>query len=118
MICYNDRTGRTNFLGFAAGVLGSMLGLGGGLIIVPVLTFLGFPPTTAVSSSLFATLSNAVASTALYSRQKRIDYSLGIRIGLLCIPGTFLGAYLSTIVSPDLFKILFSILLVSTVYVF
>ena len=106
------------FLGFAAGVLGSMLGLGGGLIIVPVLTFLGFPPTTAVSSSLFATLSNAAASTALYSRQKRIDYSLGIKIGLLCIPGTFVGAYLSTVVSPDLFKILFSILLVSTVYVF
>ena len=45
-------------LGFAAGILGSMIGLGGGIIIVPVLTFLGFPPTTAASNSLFGALSN------------------------------------------------------------
>ena len=31
-------------LGFIAGILGSMIGLGGGIIVVPVLTFLGFPP--------------------------------------------------------------------------
>ena len=45
-------------LGFAAGILGSMIGLGGGIIVVPVLTFLGFPPTAAASNSLFAALSN------------------------------------------------------------
>ena len=41
-------------LGFAAGILGSMIGLGGGIIVVPVLTFLGIPPTVAASNSLFA----------------------------------------------------------------
>ena len=41
-------------LGVAAGMLGSMIGLGGGIIVVPVLTFLGFPPTAAASNSLFA----------------------------------------------------------------
>ena len=41
-------------LGFVAGVLGSIIGLGGGIIIVPVLTFMGFSPTLAVSNSLFA----------------------------------------------------------------
>ncbi len=55
-------------LGFAAGVLGSMIGLGGGIIVVPVLTFLGFSPTAAASNSLFAALSNAIASTISYSR--------------------------------------------------
>ena len=64
-------------LGFAAGILGSMIGLGGGIIVVPVLTFLGFPPTVAASNSLFAALSNATASTISYSRQKRIEFSLG-----------------------------------------
>ncbi len=48
-------------LGFVAGVLGSMIGLGGGIIVVPVLTFAGFPPTLAASNSLFAAFSNAVA---------------------------------------------------------
>lgn len=106
-------------LGFAAGVLGSMLGLGGGVIIVPVLTFLGFSPSLSASNSLFAALSNAVGSTISYSRQKRIDYSLGIKLGLLCVPGTILGAIISDDVSPTLFKVLFGLLMIAmAVYIF
>ena len=106
-------------LGFAAGILGSMIGLGGGIIVVPVLTFLGFPPTLAASNSLFAAFSNAVASTFSYSRQKRIEYSLGLKLGLLSIPGTVLGAYVSSDVAPAIFKILFGLVLVSSaIYIF
>ena len=106
-------------LGFAAGILGSMIGLGGGIIVVPVLTFLGFPPTVAASNSLFAALSNSIASTISYSRQKRIEYSLGLKLGLLAIPGTILGAILSTDIAPDIFKILFGLVLIaSAIYIF
>jgi len=106
-------------LGVTAGILGSMIGLGGGIVLVPVLTFLGFPPTVAASSSLFGALSNAVASTISYSRQKRIAYSLGLKLGLLSIPGTILGAFLSTDISPNSFKILFGfVLIASAVYIF
>ena len=106
-------------LGFAAGILGSMIGLGGGIIIVPILTFLGFPPTVAASNSLFAAFSNSVASTISYSRQKRIESSLGLKLGLLAIPGTILGAIISTDIAPDIFKILFGfILIASSVYIF
>lgn len=106
-------------LGFAAGILGSMIGLGGGIIVVPVLTFFGFPPTLAASNSLFAAFSNAVASTISYSRQKRIDFSVGLKLGLLAIPGTILGAIISTDSAPHVFKILFGALLVaSSAYIF
>ena len=106
-------------LGFVAGILGSMIGLGGGIIVVPVLTFFGFSPTLAASNSLFAAFSNAVGSTISYSRQKRIDYSIGLKLGLLSIPGTVLGAYLSSDVAPGIFKILFGLVLVSSaVYIF
>ena len=106
-------------LGFAAGILGSMIGLGGGVIIVPILTFFGFPPTVAASNSLFAAFSNSIASTISYSKQKRIEYSLGIKLGLLAIPGTILGAIISTNVAPDIFKILFGfILIAASVYIF
>lgn len=106
-------------LGFAAGLLGSMIGLGGGIIVVPVLTFLGFPPTAAASNSLFAALSNAIASTISYSKQKRIEYPLGLKLGLLSIPGTVLGAIMSTDVAPDMFKILFGfVLIASAAYIF
>ena len=106
-------------LGFAAGVLGSMIGLGGGIVVVPVLTFLGFSPALAASNSLFAAFSNAVASSASYAKQKRIEYSLGLKLGLLAIPGTVLGAFISHDITPSLFKILFGIvLIVSSVYIF
>ncbi len=106
-------------LGFAAGILGSMIGLGGGFVVVPVLTFFGFSPPLAASESLFAAFCNAVASTISYSKQKRIVYSLGLKLALLSIPGTVLGAYLTDAVSPSLFKLLFGIVLVgSSVYIY
>lgn len=106
-------------LGFAAGVVGSMIGLGGGFIMVPVLTFFGFSPTAAASNSLFAAFSNAVASTASYARQKRIVYSLGIKLALISIPGTVLGAYLSDDISSSLFKLLFAFVLIgSGIYIY
>ena len=106
-------------LGFAAGILGSIVGLGGGIIAVPVMTFAGFPPSLAASNSLFAALSNSIASTISYSRQKRIEYFLGLKLGLLAIPGTILGAIISTDIAPDIFKILFGFVLVaSAIYIF
>ena len=103
-------------LGFVAGILGSIIGLGGGIIIVPVLTFVGFSPTLAVSNSLFAVFSNSVASTATYAKQKRIEISLGWKLGLIAVPGTILGAFISSDLSPT---ILFALVLLSSAsYIF
>ena len=106
-------------LGFAAGVLGSIVGLGGGIIAVPVMTFAGFPPSLAASNSLFAAFSNSVASTVSYARQKRVEFGIGIKLGLMCIPGTILGAFVSDIMTPVAFQILFAfVLIASAVYIF
>ena len=101
-------------LGFVAGILGSIIGFGGGTIIVPVLTFVGFPPTLAVGNSLFAAFSNSVASTTMYAKQKRIEYSLGWKLGLMSVPGTILGAIISSDLSPEIFKILLALVLLSS----
>ncbi len=106
-------------LGFAAGLLGSIIGLGGGIIIVPVLTFFGFSPALASSNSIFAVFSNAIASSISYAKQRRIDYSIGLKLGLLSIPGTVVGAYVSSEITPSIFKILFALILISaSVYIF
>ncbi|ABK77822.1 permease [Cenarchaeum symbiosum A] len=101
-------------LGLAAGVIGSMVGLGGGFVVVPVLTFMGFSPTAAASSSLFAAFSSASAATASYARQKRIDYRTGLTLGLLALPGTVLGALFSAAATPDIFRLFFGIVLVGS----
>lgn len=106
-------------IGFVAGIIGSMIGLGGGFIVVPTLTFFGFSPTLAASNSLFAAFSNSIASTVSYAKQKRIVYSLGVKLALVSIPGTVLGAIASEGVSPPIFKILFAGVLVgSGVYIY
>jgi len=106
-------------LGFAAGILGSIIGLGGGIIIVPVLTFFGFSPALAASNSIFAVFSNAIASSISYAKQRRIEYSIGFKLGLLSIPGTVVGAFISSEITPSIFKILFALILISaSIYIF
>lgn len=106
-------------LGFVAGVIGSMIGLGGGFVMVPVLTFAGFQPTLAASDSLFAAFSNAVASSVSYAKQKRIVYRMGLKLALLSIPGTVLGALISDEISTSLFKLLFAIVIIgSGIYIY
>jgi uncharacterized membrane protein YfcA len=101
-------------VGLAAGTLGSMLGVGGGIIMVPALTFLNLPPTQVASTSLIAVMSTSVSSTIEYSRQKRIDYGLGLEMAACAIPGGVLGAVLSEHLLEDTFKLYFGILLILT----
>ena len=103
-------------LGLVAGIVGSIVGLGGGIVTVPVLTFIGVPHTLASSSSLFAAFSNSIASTASYARQKRVDYKNGLRLGLMSVPGTILGAILSGSATSEMFKILFAVVLGGSCY--
>jgi uncharacterized membrane protein YfcA len=101
-------------VGIAAGTLGSMLGVGGGIIMVPALTFLNVPPTQAASTSLIAVTSTSISSTIEYSRQKRIDYRLSLEMAACAIPGAVLGAILSDYLPEESFKTYFGILLILT----
>jgi uncharacterized membrane protein YfcA len=101
-------------VGLSAGTLGSMLGIGGGIIMVPALAFLNLPPTQVASTSLIAVMSTSVSSTIEYSRQKRIDYALGLEMAACAVPGAVLGAILSEHLLEDTFKLYFGILLILT----
>jgi len=99
---------------FGAGTLGSLLGLGGGFIMVPALTFMSLNPSQIASTSLFAVFSNAVSSTIAYTRQKRIDYLLGVKFAIFAIPGAIIGAYISSFISLPEFKLYFILVLIGT----
>ena len=100
-------------VGVAAGTLGSMLGVGGGIIMGPVLVFLGLAPAQVAGTSLFAVTSTSVSSTVAYSRQKRIDYNIAIKLAAAAIPGAVLGGFISAGIPKPAFLLYFGILLMA-----
>lgn len=98
-------------LGAIAGTLGSIIGLGGGIIVMPVLTFMGVAPPVAAANSLFTACGNAAASSVSYWHQNRIEYRTGLYLGLASVPGTIAGALLVSDVASYEFRILFGIML-------
>ncbi|MFH0778223.1 MAG: sulfite exporter TauE/SafE family protein [Candidatus Eisenbacteria bacterium] len=100
-------------LGLLAGCYGTIVGLGGGFIVVPARVMLAkFSPQQAVATSLVVVFANAVSGNISYRRQKRIDIATGWRFGLASIPGSVVGVQLSRMFSPEPFRIAFGILLI------
>lgn len=106
-------------LSAAAGLLGSMIGLGGGLIVVPILVLTGLTPQVAVAGGLATTLANSTASSVVYAQQKRIMYRTAITLGATAIPGAVLGSILVKEAEPGIFTILLaSALFLASFYIF
>src|SRR5688500_12112330 len=106
-------------IGFGSGVIGSLIGVGGGIFMTPVLTYMGFSPAVIASSSLIAILATSISSTLTYIRKKYINYSLGLKLALPAIPGSIIGGFFSNFISLEHFKIYFAILLISVgLYIF
>jgi uncharacterized membrane protein YfcA len=101
-------------IGVGAGAVGSMTGVGGGLLMTPALTFMGFTPAHVASTSLIAVSSTSASSTIEYSKQKRIDYAVALKMAALSIPGAIIGALLSNEISIENFKAYFAIILIVT----
>ena len=102
-------------VGLAAGMVGSTVGLGGGLIVTPVLVSAGFAPAVAAANSLFVSLGNATASTVSYWRQGRVRTHALFRITVAAVPGTAVGALAADAILPSSFKALFAVLLVACI---
>ena len=84
-------------LGFVVGVPSAMVGLGGGIIIVPALIMLfQIPAKNAIAISLVAILGTTVSSTIGYIKHRQVDYKLGLLYDILDVPGIVLGAYITT----------------------
>ena len=98
-------------VGLGAGTLGSMIGVGGGLIMTPALTFMGFAPAQISSTSLFAVTFTSASSTISYAKQKKIHYHIGLKMAAVAIPGAIAGAFISSVIAIEPFKIYFGILL-------
>ncbi len=107
-------------VGFLAGTVGSLVGLGGGIIIVPSLLVLGYfypqfahiTPQIAVGTSLLLVVLTSLSSTIFYMKEKRIDFQSGLLFFIGSGPGAILGAYLTRYFQSDYFFIAFGIFMI------
>ncbi|MBD5653866.1 MAG: sulfite exporter TauE/SafE family protein, partial [Candidatus Eremiobacteraeota bacterium] len=100
-------------LGALAGVLGTIVGLGGGFVVLPVLRiFYGIAPAATAGISLVMVMANAVSGSFAYVRQRRADVRVAVFIAITGIPASVLGAYLVGQVSFAGFDLLYGALLI------
>lgn len=102
-------------LGFGVGVLGTLIGAGGGFILVPVL-LLVYPhadPSTITSISLAVVFVNATSGSWAYARMKRIDYHSGLIFAAATIPGAVIGAYSTDFIPRRQFNLIFGVLMIA-----
>ena len=102
-------------LAFLIGVIAAMLGIGGGVFMVPSLILLpwdALDPAMASGTSLAAIVFNSLSSTFRYRKQKRIDYLLGFAFASTTIPGAFLGSYVKSIIETWILGLIFAFFLV------
>jgi uncharacterized membrane protein YfcA len=99
--------------GFFIGILASMVGVGGGVFIVPILTFFyAFSVSNATGTSLTAIIFTALASTFNYARQKRIYYRTGLVLATTSAPGAYLGGWVAGNINEKLLGLIFGIFLI------
>jgi uncharacterized membrane protein YfcA len=99
---------------FMASVFGSMVGLGGGFILVPILRlFLGFSPAYAAGTSLVLIVANSASGAFTYLLQRRVHLKIGWLIAAGGLPGGVLGAIASFHIPARLFDTILALLLVA-----
>ena len=98
--------------GAAAGVFGSLLGLGGGVLIVPLLTLgFGLPLRDAVGVSLVCVIMTSSAAAGVYLERHVANLRLGMSLELFTAIGALLGGSIAFLLDERLLAGLFAVLL-------
>lgn len=99
--------------GVAAGAFGSLLGLGGGILIVPLLTLgFGVPLREAVAASLVSVIVTSSASAAVYLQRHVANLRLGMTLELFSAAGALVGGLIAFMINEQVLAGLFAVLLV------
>ncbi len=103
---------------FAAGVLGSLTGLGGGVVIVPLLVIaFGVDLPEAIGTSLVAVIATSSGAAAAYVREGYSNIRVGMVLEMATTVGAIAGALLTLIIAPGAISIIFGAVLLISAYV-
>ena len=98
--------------GIGAGVFGSLLGLGGGTLVVPILTLgFGFPLIKAVGVSLICVIVTSGAAAGVYLERRVANLRLGMTLELFTATGAMVGGLIAFLVPERAIELVFAGLL-------
>jgi len=104
-------------VGLLAGVFGAILGIGGGMIITPILTLgLGLDIKYAIGASIIAVIATSSGATIAYLKDDMLNLRVAMFLEIATTVGAVIGAILTGIVHPTFLYFLFGALLVFTTY--
>lgn len=84
---------RLVLIGLVAGLFSSLFGVGGGIVIVPLLILVArFSTREAAATSLGAIVITALAGVALYAVRGKVDLAYALLVGLPAMAGALIGA--------------------------
>ena len=108
-------------MGLVLGALGTLIGAGGGFVLMPVLLLM-YPhtsPETLTCISLAVVFFNALSGSWAYARMRRIDYKSGLLFAAAAVPGAVLGALSTAYIPRRIFDAVSGVMMITAaVYLF
>jgi hypothetical protein len=102
-------------MSLAAGLVGALAGVGGGLFVVPALTLaFGVDIHLAIGASIVSVIATSSGSAAAYVRDRMTDLHIGMFLELATTTGAIGGALLASVVAPGLLFVVLGLVLLSS----
>ncbi len=102
---------------FAAGLLGALTGLGGGVIIVPLLVLVfGVDLRYACGASLVSVIATSSGAAAAYVREGYSNIRIGMALEVATTIGALAGAFLALLIAPGAISIIFGAVLLASAF--
>ncbi|AGN26906.1 hypothetical protein MMINT_16000 [Candidatus Methanomassiliicoccus intestinalis Issoire-Mx1] len=97
----------------AAGIIGSMFGIGGGLIVIPVLTLIfGLPMKEAIGASLISIIATSTSAASRYVSKGMANMKLGMFLEPFTVAGSITGAAIAMYLNQEILSALFAVILI------
>jgi uncharacterized protein len=99
-------------IGLTSGTLSGLLGIGGGVIMVPLFYYLlGMELPRAIGTSLAIIIPTSLAGSITHSRLQNIDYKILLGVAVFAIIGSIIGALLTSHLSTAIIRKTFALVL-------